>query len=290
MPEIAERNLEITASGVLRASLDPGVDHRAFEEAFATVAQTSLEAYRALVHDPEFVEYYEESTPLAEIALLNIGSRPARRSDKAKRTLDDLRAIPWVFAWTQSRQMVPGWFGAGRALCRLIDERGLAFARRMNAEWPFFASTLDAVAVSLATADMDIARRYAGLVDDGKAARRLFFKIALDHGRAERAVMLILDRLGKIYPNGVDACAVDRAAQSLRRSAQLHPARPPAAQTCAPCGGPRGAARARSCAAAHHQRDRGRPPEYRLIVGNFGPRRTAAHGLGSDAGMSYGNR
>ena len=194
LPEIAERNLEITASGVLRSSLDPGVDHGAFEEAFAGVAQTSLEAYRSLVQDPDFVEYYEESTPLAEIALLNIGSRPARRSEKAKRTLDDLRAIPWVFAWTQSRQMVPGWFGAGRALCRLIDERGLAFARRMNAEWPFFASTLDAVAVSLATADMDIARRYAGLVDDEKVARRLFFKIALDHGRAERAVMLILDR------------------------------------------------------------------------------------------------
>jgi phosphoenolpyruvate carboxylase len=89
---------------------------------------------------------------------------------------------------------VPGWFGAGRALCRLIDERGLPFVRRMQAEWPFFASTLDAVAVSLATADMDIARRYASLVDDEKVAWRLFAKIALDHGRAERAVMLILDR------------------------------------------------------------------------------------------------
>ncbi|MDB4935105.1 MAG: Phosphoenolpyruvate carboxylase [Labilithrix sp.] len=194
LPEIAERNLELTASGVLGASLDAPVDHTAFEEAFADVAQTSLDAYRELVHDPSFVEYYEESTPLAEIALLNIGSRPARRSEKKKRTLEDLRAIPWVFAWTQSRQMVPGWFGAGRALLRLIDTRGLAFARRMLAEWPFFASTLDAVAVSLATADMDIARRYAGLVDDDTVAQRLFFKIALDHGRAERAFMLIYDR------------------------------------------------------------------------------------------------
>jgi len=194
LSEIAERNLETTASGVLRASIDAPIDFLEFEEAFADVASTSLEAYRTLVHDPSFVTYYEESTPLAEINLLNIGSRPARRSQKQQRTLEDLRAIPWVFAWTQSRQMVPGWFGAGRALMRLLETRGLAFARRMHASWPFFASTLDAVAVSLATADMDIARRYASLVDDTAAARRLFTKIALDHGRAERAVMRILDR------------------------------------------------------------------------------------------------
>ena len=194
LSEIAERNLETTASGVLRASLDEPVDHRELEEAFAEVASKSLEAYRELVRDPSFVAYYEQSTPLAEINLLNIGSRPARRTEKKQRTLEDLRAIPWVFAWTQSRQMVPGGFGAGRALMHLIDSRGLEFARRMHASWPFFASTLDAVAVSLATADMDIARRYAGLVEDKEAARRLFFKIALDHGRAERAIMMILDR------------------------------------------------------------------------------------------------
>jgi len=209
LAELAERNLELTASGVLRASLDRGVDHGAFEEAFAGAAKTSLEAYRELVHDRGFVEYYEQSTPLAEIALLNIGSRPARRSEKAKRTLEDLRAIPWVFAWTQSRQMVPGWFGAGRALCRLIDERGLPFVRRMQAEWPFFASTLDAVAVSLATADMDIARRYASLVEDKKVGWRLFAKIALDHGRAERAVMLILDRPTVLAPGSTLARSIE---------------------------------------------------------------------------------
>ena len=200
LPEIAERNLEITASGVLRASLEEPLDQTGFEEAFAEAARTSLEAYRELVHDPAFIRYYEDSTPLAEIALLNIGSRPARRSETTRRTLDDLRAIPWVFAWTQSRQMVPGWFGAGRALLRLIRTRGLEFVRRMQAEWPFFASTLDAVAVSLATADMDIARRYAELVEDREVARRLFTKIALDHGRAQRAVMHILDRSSVLAP------------------------------------------------------------------------------------------
>ncbi|HSO34806.1 MAG TPA: phosphoenolpyruvate carboxylase [Labilithrix sp.] len=215
LEEIAERNLETTASGVVRASLedagviaDPHADVARYEEAFVEVAQVSLEAYRELVQDPQFIDYYEGSTPLAEIALLNIGSRPARRTDDQKRTLDDLRAIPWVFAWTQSRQMVPGWFGAGRALGRLIATRGLAFVREMREAWPFFASTLDAVAVSLATADMDIARRYAGLVDDQAAAWRLFRKIALDHGRAERAVMQILEQPSVLLPGSTLARSI----------------------------------------------------------------------------------
>ena len=199
LEEIAERNLETTASGVVRSSLedageleDPQENLGPYEEAFGEVAQTSLEAYRALVHDPDFIAYYEGSTPLAEIALLNIGSRPARRTQENKRSLDDLRAIPWVFAWTQSRQMVPGFFGAGRALVKLLRTRGVAFARAMRKGWPFFASTLDAVAVSLATADMDIAQHYASLVEDGVAARRIFRAIALDHGRASWAVGQIL--------------------------------------------------------------------------------------------------
>ena len=164
------------------------------EGAFEEVARVSVESYRALVRDPGFIEYYTTSTPLDEIARLNIGSRPARRSQKTQRSLDDLRAIPWVFAWTQSRQMVPGWYGAGRALTHLIRTRGVALARKMRAEWPFFASTLDAVAVSLATADMAIALRYAELVPDPAVARRLYRMIALDHGRATRAVCAILDQ------------------------------------------------------------------------------------------------
>ncbi|MBX3189208.1 MAG: phosphoenolpyruvate carboxylase, partial [Labilithrix sp.] len=200
--EIAERNLEITTTGVIRASMPrPHGDVHLFEEAFAESAKVSLEAYRELVLDPSFVAYYEESTPLAEIAMLNIGSRPARRAPREQRSLDDLRAIPWVFAWTQSRQMVPGWFGAGRALQHLLRARGVDFVRRMRDAWPFFASTLDAVTVSLATADMDIAGRYAGLVTDRSAARCLYRKIALDHGRASRAIRHIFDR-ATVLPAG----------------------------------------------------------------------------------------
>jgi phosphoenolpyruvate carboxylase len=191
LAEIAERNLEITASGVLRATADLHAAPAAeIEAAFDEMAKESLVAYRDLVGDPDFLAYYEGSTPLAEIAELNIGSRPARRA--ARKSIDDLRAIPWVFAWTQSRQMVPGWFGAGRALAHLLRKRGPAFAKRMIDEWPFFAATRDAVAVSIATADMDIAGRYAALVPDQAVARRLYRKIALDHGRAEHAITRIL--------------------------------------------------------------------------------------------------
>lgn len=199
LPEIAERNLERTVSGVLFASTDlprrgeaPPSEIAEFERAFAGVANDSLALYRALVGDPDFLAYYEGSTPLDEIAMLNIGSRPTHRAREGERRLEDLRAIPWVFAWTQSRQMVPGWFGAGHALGKLVRERGLSFVRRMHEGWPFFASTLDAVAVSLATADMDIAGRYAGLVRDRAAARRIFRRIALDHGRAVRVVRDVL--------------------------------------------------------------------------------------------------
>src|SRR4029079_17530547 len=136
LSEIAERNLEVTASGVLGASaFDSHPDYSEHERAFADIAKVSVEAYRRLVSDPDFIDYYTTSTPLEEIARLNIGSRPAKRTQKKQRSLEDLRAIPWVFAWTQSRQMVPGFFGSGRALRRLLREHGLAFAQQMRAEW-----------------------------------------------------------------------------------------------------------------------------------------------------------
>src|SRR5262249_50065744 len=158
----------------------------------AKVAKTSLDAYRALVRDSRFVEFFVQSTPLEEIGAMPIGSRPARRTG-AGTTLEDLRAIPWVFAWNQSRAMLPGWYGAGRALRELLRDRGVEFARKMRARWPFFATTLDAVAVALATADMAIASEYASLVEDRELGRSIFRRIALDHGRAARAVAAIVD-------------------------------------------------------------------------------------------------
>lgn len=196
LPPIAERNLDLTTSGVLHASLagaaPPEAELSEYEAAFARAADESLAAYRALVRAPRFPEYFAQSTPIEEIGALPLGSRPARRTGAA--SIDDLRAIPWVFAWNQSRQMVPGWFGAGRGLGALLRERGVAYARRMRERWPFFATTLDAITVALAIADMRIAGEYASLVDDQALARAMFRTIALDHGRAVRAVCAIFDR------------------------------------------------------------------------------------------------
>lgn len=209
IPEIAERNLELTVAGVLEQSLRPNIEDdarlRQHEAVFEKVSAISVEHYRSLVNDPSFPVYYAATTPIQDISLLNIGSRPARRSgerghDAQRVAVEDLRAIPWVFAWTQSRQMVPGWFGAGRALGWLLREVGVEGARKMREQWPFFATTLDAIAVALAQADMTIAARYADLCEDRTVARRLFRRIALDHGRALRAVRRILDQPGPLAP------------------------------------------------------------------------------------------
>jgi phosphoenolpyruvate carboxylase len=199
VPELAERNLELTVAGVLAQSLatEPPEAHAEDERLFEEAARRSVLHYRQLVGDPGFVDYYTASTPIAEVPRLNIGSRPARRaggSDASALQLASLRAIPWVFAWTQSRQMVPGWYGAGLALSWMLREHGVERVRQMRRDWPFFASTLDAIAVSLAQADMRVAARYADLCEDRPVARRLFRKIALGHGRAVRAVRLIMDR------------------------------------------------------------------------------------------------
>jgi phosphoenolpyruvate carboxylase len=196
LPQIAERTLDLTTSGVLSASLAveplPEAELAEYETTFARAAEESLVAYSALVRAARFPEYFAQSTPIEEIGALPLGSRPARRTGAA--SIDDLRAIPWVFAWNQSRQMVPGWFGAGRGLGALLRERGVAYARRMRERWPFFATTLDAIAVALAIADMRIAAQYASLVEDRQLARTTFRTIALDHGRAVRAVCAIFDR------------------------------------------------------------------------------------------------
>lgn len=199
VPEIAERNLELTVGGVLSQTerSEAPIDFSEYEALFEKVAALSVEHYRELVHHPSFPSYFAATTPIEDIPRLNIGSRPARRSGGAALSLDDLRAIPWVFAWTQSRQMVPGWYGAGRALTWLVKEKGIDYVRAMREKWPFFASTLDAIAVSLAQADIPIAAKYAALADD----RRLFHRIALGHGRAVRALRRIFDLPGVLPPD-----------------------------------------------------------------------------------------
>ena len=129
------------------------------------MAASSEAAYRGLVEDPAFAEFLARVSPLDEITRLRIGSRPARREPDGKRDLEGLRAIPWVFAWTQNRCNLPGWFGLGAGLEAVAEREGIAFLRRMRGEWPFFESLLDNAEMSLAKADPMIAGLYLELGD-----------------------------------------------------------------------------------------------------------------------------
>ncbi|GIH89641.1 phosphoenolpyruvate carboxylase [Planobispora siamensis] len=165
---IARRHLEQVTSAVLLAST-PAVEARTAEAAarFRTVAgrvaSASEKAYRSLTEAPGFPEWFSLVSPLEEIGSLRLGSRPARRGLGAPRSLDDLRAIPWVFAWAQTRVNLPGWYGLGSGLEAVVSETGIEELRAAYREWPLFASLLDNVEMSLAKTDRDIASRYLAL-------------------------------------------------------------------------------------------------------------------------------
>jgi len=143
----------------------------AFAAVAADIARESRAAYRALVFDDrQFEAYFRAATPIDVIERLNIGSRPAKRTGQSG--IEDLRAIPWVFAWTQSRHILPGWYGAGAALARAAERHGIDRLREMARAWPTFANLLSDVEMVLAKADMPIAARYAELA--GKAGARIY--------------------------------------------------------------------------------------------------------------------
>jgi phosphoenolpyruvate carboxylase len=178
-PAVARRHLEQVVNAVLMASVpDHYGTHVAvkteWHKAMDQLADLSYRAYRSLIYeDPDLLSYWGQATPIDEISQMTIGSRPARRSAKA--TFDSLRAIPWGFSWMQSRHVLPGWYGIGHALESYAKEdNGLVRLREMYREWPFFRVVLDNAQLSIAKADMSIARLYAGLVEDTAAAKRIF--------------------------------------------------------------------------------------------------------------------
>jgi phosphoenolpyruvate carboxylase len=194
-PTIAERNLEQMLNAQLRAryrALTNGADE-APAEAPATMgaaADAAREAYRDLLEADGFVAYFEEATPIEVIETLNLGSRPASRSDG--RSVEDLRAIPWVFSWTQARCILPGWFGLGAGLRSYLDDGGdIETLRRFYAEWPFFRTTVDNAALSLARTDLEIAAEYADLADNRDA---FFPRIEAGYRRAVDVVREITGR------------------------------------------------------------------------------------------------
>ena len=157
------------------------------------LAARAQRAYAELVHEtPGFVEYFKASTPVSEIGALNIGSRPASR--KPTTSISDLRAIPWVLAWSQSRVMLPGWYGTGTAFEEWIARRrrrGCEVLQDLYRRWPFFATVLSNMAQVLAKSDLGLAARYAELVEDEALRRRVFDKIVDEHERTIRMHKLI---------------------------------------------------------------------------------------------------
>ncbi|MDT8759846.1 phosphoenolpyruvate carboxylase [Sphingomonas psychrotolerans] len=173
----AMTNLEAMASATLLASLEPEqlapADAGRFAAAMDELSATAFNVYRGLVYETEgFTTFFRQATPIAEIAGLKIGSRPASR--KKSDAIEDLRAIPWVFSWAQARVMLPGWYGVGAALDAFAD-KGLL--REMAAGWPLFASTLANMEMVLAKSDMDVAQHYAALVEDQGLRETIFGRI-----------------------------------------------------------------------------------------------------------------
>ncbi|MET0700595.1 MAG: phosphoenolpyruvate carboxylase, partial [Mycobacterium sp.] len=195
-PRIAHRNLETLLAATLESTLldVEGLGDTA-EPAYAVLddlAARAQRAYSELVHEtPGFVDYFKASTPVSEIGSLNIGSRPASR--KPTTQISDLRAIPWVLAWSQSRVMLPGWYGTGTAFEDWVadGEGRLEVLQDLYRRWPFFASVLSNMAQVLAKADMGLAARYSELVEDEALRHRVFDKILAEHDRTIAMLKLI---------------------------------------------------------------------------------------------------
>ncbi|MBY6241497.1 phosphoenolpyruvate carboxylase [Methylosinus sp. Sm6] len=191
-PQIGRVNLELLVAATLEATLlsHSKTPPQEFLDAAADLAQWGMDAYRGLVYEtPDFVDYFFASTPISEIAALNIGSRPASR--KPSRKIEDLRAIPWSFSWGQARLALPGWYGFGSAIARFLegdDGARLALLRRMNNEWPFFRTLLSNIDMILSKTDLSIARHYAGLAPDHALAERIYGEIEAEWGKANRAL------------------------------------------------------------------------------------------------------
>jgi phosphoenolpyruvate carboxylase len=190
-PAIGRENLESTTAAMLLASLGQpqSSDHAAGAKAMASLSAASMRAYRALVYEtPGFARFFRESTPISEISSLNIGSRPASRTRSER--IEDLRAIPWVFSWSQARVMLPGWYGFGSAAAG----HDLAALADLAEAWPFFASALANMEMVMAKADMRIARRYAGLVTEPALRQQVSAAIEAEFERTVEALLTIRRR------------------------------------------------------------------------------------------------
>jgi phosphoenolpyruvate carboxylase len=198
---LAERNLELMIAASLDALARPnardpeghftGVLKPEWEAALDELSALAFDFYREhILDDPGVVTYFEQSTPVGELEQAKIGSRPSRRNASPK--LTDLRAIPWVFGWTQSRLLVPAWFGVGYALEQFLDHPGaLQLLQEMAREFPLFIDLLRNVELALGKVDLATARLYASLVEDASLRERIFDGFEAEFHRTVRALLAV---------------------------------------------------------------------------------------------------
>ena len=187
LPGLAYRNLESALAATLLSAAPERTDvepPEGAEEIVSALADSSHTLFRALVDDPGFVDFFRSFTPVDELALMNIGSRPSRRPEGSE-YLASLRAIPWVFAWTQNRCVLPAWYGCGTAFA----SADVADLRRLYGEWGFFRTLVNNIEMTLAKSSMEIAREYLTLVPDD----RLWQPIAAEHARTVAVVLDIVE-------------------------------------------------------------------------------------------------
>ncbi|ETI66023.1 phosphoenolpyruvate carboxylase [Neobacillus vireti] len=201
LEDIAYRSLEqatstllLAAAHVSKESAHGQLREPDWEEAIEEISAAALAKYQSLVFgDPDFLTYFTEATPLRELGDLNIGSRPMSRKNRGR--FEDLRAIPWVFAWTQSRQLLPAWYAAGTGLASFASKgnQNLQQLQEMYVKWPFFQSTIDNLQMALMKADITTAKEYLTLVEDPAIAERIFNNI---HEEFERTKDILLQITG----------------------------------------------------------------------------------------------
>ena len=195
--DVAHRVLEQMAYGVLLGAKEAQAGSRRvpkrWQQAMETMSAGALAAYRACVHDdPEFLTFWRQATPIDEIGELNFGSRPTYRR-KGSFSVADLRAIPWVFSWMQSRFNFPGWYGLGSGLNAILARgpAGEKLLREMYQRWPFFQTIIDNAQLTVCKADMSIARVYAGLVEDEGIRERVFDRLTAEFRLTEKAILVV---------------------------------------------------------------------------------------------------
>nr|WP_150960618.1 phosphoenolpyruvate carboxylase [Aneurinibacillus sp. XH2] len=194
---IAYRSLEQATSALIKVGMYAKLSQNEacaseWEEIMEQISQASLNKYQDLVfRDKDFLTFFRESTPLKEIGELNIGSRPSKRSNSDR--FEDLRAIPWVFAWTQCRYLFPAWYASGTGLQSFYNDKpeNLATLREMYQKWPFFRTTIDNLQMALAKADLNIAKEYGRMVKDPSIAERIYELIREEYELTSKILLLI---------------------------------------------------------------------------------------------------